>query len=358
LCHRPEVFATAIGLALTALQRDGHSLQNIRPQRKRAPWMLSLGRRKAVRTAWGIDAGSSSMKIVELRILDGDKLRIERCWLRAINVASANRTPSFRNEELKRALEELDDNWKSRPDRVCLGMSSSATLMRRLRLPPMKDKQFRSAVQFEAQQVFPVPLDELYWDYQECPCDPPGTGGRHVLVLAARKPAVDLLLEPFDRQKLEVDVVQSGPLALQNLFSFETEADSKSQEPAGTTGILDLGAAASSLLALGNKTLWHRSLAACGDRLTSRIAQQLQLTREQAETLKHDVRRARDLHPLFAVIDPVIDDLRAELQRTLEAYLRDEPAQPLQQLILVGGAAGLHGLLRQLWFGGFGLAES
>jgi Tfp pilus assembly PilM family ATPase len=81
------------------------------------------------------------------------------------------------------------------------------------------------------------------------------------------------------------------------------------------------------------------------------MIKEFQLTFAQAEKVKRNPTVVRELHRLYAALEPRFSDLSHELHRTIDAFLQVDPARSLSRFIITGGALKLHGALRRLWHG-------
>jgi Tfp pilus assembly PilM family ATPase len=81
------------------------------------------------------------------------------------------------------------------------------------------------------------------------------------------------------------------------------------------------------------------------------MVKEFQLTFAQAEKVKRNPTAVRELHRLYAALEPRFAALDHELHRTIDAFLQTDPARRLARFIVIGGALKLHGALRRLWHG-------
>lgn len=353
------LFANAFGLALQGLDQARYAI-NIMPEKRRGLLGSLPLSRKRVETAWGIDVGRTGIKAAQLARRDTGRLIVQRCLVIAHKqpaIDSAADRQAMLSESLDAFAREAGDLKQAR---ICLGMPSISTLLKTLRLPPMKDKRFEDAVQYEVKHAIPMDLADLCWGYQRIDAESSGSENadgvivqqRLVFVVASKRVEAEAFLAPFRAAGINVDVLQSTAVALANLFAYEAVEALGRTDKTPALGILDVGAGSSSFLVLGAASPWFRSLPFCGDAITARIAHEFQLTRAQAEDVKRDPLRAKRIHKLYAAIDPLLKDLTTDLRNTLGAWQRETNEAGLSDLVLVGGGARLHGLVRWLYFGG------
>jgi type IV pilus assembly protein PilM len=91
--------------------------------------------------------------------------------------------------------------------RVAVSLPVAKVFTRVLELPSMKPEDLGQAVRLEAEQYIPVPLPDLYIDYEVIEMGP---DHNEVLMVAAPRAIVDSYIKLFDFMNLEVAVIESG----------------------------------------------------------------------------------------------------------------------------------------------------
>ena len=397
LMENRGVFFTAAGLALQGLGQ-AHIDINLRTAVGNAVLNKMRGL-LATRphSAWGIDVGSHAMKAVKLVVDRKDKQHVPRIE-RALHVRygkdlcrSVN--DEQRNELIVEALHELlaEDDALAQ-SQICVGLSGRSVLSRLLDIPGVEKSKFDDMVLYEAQHHVPLRLDDLTWGYQRLNPDPPseadgpseaksmvakalakagkGTApkrrSRHkVFLLLIKGEDVIRALAPFRELGIRVDVAQSEPVALYNALHYELstppqmEEDSKSADkskqkpekrekplhlaPSPSFAAVDVGSESSALVFGGADFVWIRHLHTAGETYTRQLVQELQLTFEKAERLKHEPHTARSLSALFRVLEPVTVQLAEEADRLGQTFASDHSGSVPARRLLVGGGAQLHG---------------
>jgi Tfp pilus assembly PilM family ATPase len=110
--------------------------------------------------------------------------------------------------------------------------------------------------------------------------------------------------------------------------------------------VLDVVGSSSRLLVSAHGVAWWRSLPGGGETVTSKLAQSHKVMRTQAEQLKRTPLAAKRLSRLYKTIDPLLDQLSDEVERSFELHARSFPHIEIEELFGVGGGFALHGLLR------------
>jgi type IV pilus assembly protein PilM len=126
---------------------------------------------------------------------------------------------------LSDSLRELFDG-SGLSKRVRVGVANQRTVLRTLELPPLTDhKELAAAVQFQAQDQVPMPLDNAVMDFQPLGIIDTPAGPRQVVILvAAQRDMVERLLAAVRGAGLTADGVDLSAFALiRSLYRHDPE---------------------------------------------------------------------------------------------------------------------------------------
>jgi type IV pilus assembly protein PilM len=88
--------------------------------------------------------------------------------------------------------------------RVRVGLATPRTVLRVIDLPPLDDKDISTALQMQAQERIPMPLDRAVMDFQKVGLvDTPDGQRLRVIVVATEREGIDQLLETLNRAGLK-----------------------------------------------------------------------------------------------------------------------------------------------------------
>ena len=106
--------------------------------------------------------------------------------------------------------------------------------MRIIKLPQMNDKDLKSAVNFEAEQYIPLPLNEVNVSFQRLDVDYADKAKINVQIVAARKTVLEKHIEILKKARLVPKAIEPETLALGRALGDTID------NPAGSL-VLDLG---------------------------------------------------------------------------------------------------------------------
>ncbi len=217
-------------------------------------------------------------------------------------------------------------------NRVVFSVPESKSFVRVIRMNSMSDHELENAVLFEAEAYIPLPMDQVYFDWQVLRRD---LGGMDVLLIASPKEFVDKYIKVLEDAHLKIVAVE-----------VESQSVVRALVPKSTeTNILiaDLDAYKTALVMVVKGNLqFTSSIPIAGNVFTDRIAQGLSITPEKAEAIKREYGLANsEKYPkMETYLLPVVNDLGAEISNILRFHY-EHSKEKVSQLALSGGTAKL-----------------
>ncbi len=220
-------------------------------------------------------------------------------------------------------------------DRVVASLPESRSFVRVIQIPQMSEAEAESAVPFEAESFIPLPVDQVYLDWQKL--------GKvedkmNILIIATPKELVDKYLELLDQAGLK-------PVALE-VESMSCHRAVISKGSRETLLILDLDAYRSSLIMVEDGNLQFTStVPIAGSAFTESIARSLGVSSAKAEEVKKRVGIANtaDYPNIKTALLPVLNNLVEEIKNILKFH-RDHSGKQVSRILLAGGGAKLKNL--------------
>lgn len=176
------------------------------------PKLPSVRLRKPTRPAGrsavvtGLEIGATKVIAAQAR-LHGEQIVAER-------VAARPLPPGLMRDGLVTEPDRLASELKSFfaehkfSKRVRVGLATPRTVLRVIDLPPLEDKDIRTALIMQAQERIPMPLDRAVMDFHKVGLvDTPEGQRLRVIVVATEREGVDLLLDTLRRAGLKPEGV-------------------------------------------------------------------------------------------------------------------------------------------------------
>ncbi len=355
-------FSVAAGLALQGV-RQGPMLINLLPVVRRKFFGMNFNSgvpRLPGHAAWGLDIGSCALKAIKLGC---DKVSKQVSVLAAERIE--HRQPLGRGdgnalEIIVQSLKALQAKHRLDDAPLCLGVSGQLAFSRFFQLPLMEEKKVGSVMQYEAASQIPFKLDDVIWDYQVLHrhdalrrdiCE------REMALFAIRREHLTAAMAPLAELGLRPAIVQSQAAALHNLMIYDRLSGGRLPgsedlkfdgfEPA--VAVLDVGGEGSNLVISGDGASWCRCVPLGGQQFSQALVEANQFTFSQAEKWKRNQLPGVNLHQTYQVLQPVLEELVAEVRRSVDYYLSSDRQRKIVQMLVVGNAARLPGLMKSLW---------
>ncbi len=301
----------------------------------------------------GLDIGTNAVRVAELE--PGDPPRLTSFGQVALPPGAMRDgeivDPAVVTEAIQRLWKEL--SLKKGPVRV--GVATPRVLVRTVDLPTMSDSELAGALQFQAQELIPIPLEDAVLDFQVLEAlptpeqvgeGPPPQPMSRVLLAAAHKDLIRNLTGAVRAAGLPVAGVDLVPLALVRSVGRRV-----SDNGGGVEAIVSVGGGVTVVVIheLGIPR-FVRILGSGGRNVTDAISRELELTGDQAEAIKRqlDVAPADLAQRARSAMARPISDLVEQIRGSLDYYRTQPDSIRLLKVTLTGGGALTPGLADQL----------
>ncbi len=221
--------------------------------------------------------------------------------------------------------------------RVAASLPVATTFNRILTLPKMDGDDLKQAVSLEAEQYIPMPIEELYLDYEIAHS---GADGTEVLLVAAPKVLVESYMKLFDILGLELALLETSINAVSRAVSHADSAIIP-------TLIIDFGSVSSDLSIFDSTVRVTGTVEGGGETITELIAKEMKVTKRQAYTIKtrYGLNAGKKQNQVSTALEPLLTKLLGEVKKMTRFYEdRSSTKKKIEQIIILGGGANLPGL--------------
>ncbi|MDQ1392726.1 MAG: hypothetical protein QOF30_1703 [Acidimicrobiaceae bacterium] len=296
----------------------------------------------------GLDIGSFAVRAAEVSN-DGGRPTLHRFAQVTLPPGAVSDGEVVDAQVVSAALRRLwsDGGFSSR--RVVVGVSSQRVIVRQADVTAMSDVELRSALNFEAQELIPIPVDEAVLDFQVIDPvlpnpDPNSPPNMRILLAAAQRDMVNKHLAAV--RSADLDVVAVDPIALAMLRAVPAV-------PVGfAEAVVSIGGDLTTIaIREGNSTRFVRVLNIGGSDLTEALSRELALNVQSAEDLK---RRSANGAPVAvaaqaqSALSLRMGGLVDEIRGSLDFFLAQTDTERVGRIILTGGAIQTEGLVSRL----------
>ncbi|HYE22508.1 MAG TPA: type IV pilus assembly protein PilM [Verrucomicrobiae bacterium] len=222
---------------------------------------------------------------------------------------------------------------------VVANVPEAKSFVRILKIPKMHESEIEGAIPWELEQDIPVPIDQVYLDWQVISQDAENT---HVLVTAAPKDYIDSLVDSLKLAGLK-------PVALELESQATARALVGKDDAQEAILILDMSMMQTSFIIANAGILeYTSSIPIAGSAFTESIARTLGIPASEAEKIKResglltDSKRGNIRQAMLPILDNVVDEIKNVVRFYEEHTLF---GKQISGVYLTGGAAKLSGLV-------------
>lgn len=304
-----------------------------------------------------IDVGNSKTKIVHGGI-EKDKIVVDNYFIADTpsgiiddgKIKNLNGLVVFLKDTIKKS--------KIRSRHLVLNITGTGVITRDIQLPKSTNEELEKMLEFEAQQYFPVELDNYVMDFKVLEDIETGEGiFNRVLLAAVPKIQVDEYMKVEKKLKKEIAAIDIPADNISKVFFSENhiQKEQSSKELPNEFAVLDLGAKTTGVYIFSSGNLkFSRILLSGSSEIDQLIAGQLSVDFEKAEEIKimsgrlisddESINPNSDEARISNIIKPYINNILSDINRFIEFYNSRSTKNKLDKIYICGGGSKLSGL--------------
>jgi type IV pilus assembly protein PilM len=288
---------------------------------------------------FGFDIGHGSLKVMQIE-RDGKKGRVIGYGTASFDGNSIEDGVITNHEAIAKATLDLFNGQligDITTHRAVVAIPAYRTFSRLISLPPMTGKELKEAVELEAEQYIPMPLDELYLDYNIIHRDAEKID---LFAIAVPKKIVDSHIQLMKVMGLEAVGVGTTIDAAGQLFLQDSQSDSPAV-------LIDFGSLSADISIFDKNLLVSGTVSGGGEVFTNRIRDTLGVSQSEAHIIKtkYGLGASKKQKEILTALDPVLSQLAQEIRRMIRYYEERYGAErKITQVVTLGGGANMPGL--------------
>ena len=311
------------------------------------------------RDAFAVDIGTHSIKVAYLK-KDGNRFSLQKWGIIPVSGEnSSERSPQDRKNIAISQLAEYLAKEKIPTKNVISSVSGNQVIVRYVKLPKLSREELNKTVRFEAEPYIPFDINEVELGYHILgDVVEDGQKKMETILVAAKKEAVQAKLEILTELNLRPVIMDIDAFALAN--AYEANGDKTVQE---TVLIINIGATATNMSIVENSApRVVRDVLISGNSFTRAIQRSFSCDMKTAEELKSGygflvtaeekehtlAENQKEALQVSSAITPVAKDLLAEIQKSIDFYISQNPERSIHRVLLCGGSSNLKSLDRFL----------
>jgi type IV pilus assembly protein PilM len=301
--------------------------------------LFGLGKKKGL---VGLDIGSAAVKAVELKTggKGGAEYQLVNIGVEPLPPEAIVDGAIMDSGAVIDAIQRLFQQQKIKSADICTGVSGNAVIVKKISLPQMSADELSESIHWEAEQYIPFDIQDVAIDYEVI--DGGGGGGNmDVLLVACKKDKISDYTSVISQAGKSPAIVDVDVFALQNCYEINYGND-----PGRVIALLNVGASVMNInIVKGGASVFNRDIAVGGNQYTDAIQKDLNLSFEQAESLKKGGRvEGAAVENLPPILQAVSENIALEVQKTFDFFKATSQEDRIDRVFLSGGSSKVQGL--------------
>jgi type IV pilus assembly protein PilM len=295
------------------------------------------------RTIVGLDIGSSSIKAVELKRSKGE-ISVSNVGFEPLSTDVVVDSMIVDSGSVSAAIGKIFGANKISSRNVATSVSGHSVIVKRITMPSVSDNDLMSAIENEAAHNIPFDISDVKIDYQVLSEDH-DAGQMDVLLVAVKKDKILNYTNVLSLSGKTPAIIDIDAFALQNCYEYNYDP-----APNQTVALLNLGASVMNInIVKGNTPLFTRDVSVGGNQYTDSLQKVLDLTFEDAESLKlgHRIGTVSE-DAKQPILEQVTEIIVLEIQKTFDYFRASASGEHIERIYLAGGSAQVPGLMEAL----------
>lgn len=292
------------------------------------------------RPLFGLDIGHSSIKVMQADWANNKQPAICGYGVYGFDPKAIKDGVIVDYESIAKSTNELFANHivgEITTNRAAFTIPSGRTFSRVMKLPSLSTQELDEAVLAEAEQYIPVPVDQLYMDY-----DIIGKTDKEIelFVVAVPKKIIDSYVLLAKLLGLEVVAMETTIAATARMFIKTAVSDVP-------TVLIDFGSIYTDITIFDKTLIVTGTVPGGGDIFSEKIAEQLHVSKKEADVIKikYGLDYSKKQKLITEALKTYLDQLLKEIQRMIRYYEeRYGVTRKISQIVTMGGGANMPGL--------------
>jgi type IV pilus assembly protein PilM len=286
----------------------------------------------------GLDIGSSSIKMVELKEGKGG-FRLQSLGMTPLPPEAIVDGALMDSVTVVEAIKEVVDTGKVKTKNTVISVSGHSVIVKKITLPLMTEAELEESIQWEAERYIPFDINDVNLDFQILGYGSENAEQMDVILVAAKKDIVHDYVSVVMEAGLNPVIVDVDAFALENMLEVNYE---RSEEESMVV-IANIGASVTNISILRkNVTAFTRDVFKGGNQITEDIQRQFHVDHEEAEKIKAGLKvDGVPEEVLERLLRAGSEALAAEIGSSIDYFQSTSGSEKVAKIYLSGGGAKL-----------------
>lgn len=293
----------------------------------------------------GVDISSTAVKLLQLSRA-GNRYRVEHYAVEPLPPNAVVEKNIVEVEAVGEAIKRALARSGARARHAAAAVAGSAVITKVIPMPAELDNdEMEAQVELEAANYVPYPIEEVNLDFEVLGPMPNVPDTVQVLLAASRSENVEIRASALELGGLSPKVMDVESFAIENAFALLAEQLKTPKD--GLVALVDSGATMTTLYVLRNgRTLYSREQVFGGKQLTDEVMRRYGLSYEEAGQAKRQGGLPEGYQA--EVLEPFKEAMVQQISRLLQFFYAGSEFNRVDQLVIAGGGAAIHGIDRML----------
>ena len=292
---------------------------------------MAWGKKKNV---IGLDIGSSSIKVVELREAK-DGFKLQHLGISPLPPEAIVDGALMDSVTIIDTIRDLVNSTSKTRD-VVTAVSGHSVIVKKITLPFMTETELEDSIQWEAERHIPFDINDVNIDFQILGYGSENPDLMDVILVAAKKDIINDYVSVIMEAGLNPVVMDIDSFALENMLGINYEIEKED-----VVAVANLGASVTNINILkDNLSAFTRDIFKGGNQITEEIQRQLHVDYEEAEKIKVGQKgEGASQSVVENVLRSASESLAVEIGNSLDFFQSSTTSQKISKLYLSGGGS-------------------
>jgi len=283
----------------------------------------------------GLDIGSSSIKMVELRE-DRSGYKLQNLAISPLPPEAIVDGALMDSATIIDTIRDVIAASKTKSKDVVTSVSGHSVIVKKISLPVMTEAELEESIQWEAERYIPFDINDVNIDFQICGATQENTEVMDVVLVAAKKDMINDYVSVIMESGLNPVIIDLDSFALENMLAINYE-----RGDGETVAVANVGANVTNIDIIRNNTsAFTRDIFRGGNQMTEEIQRQLHVDHEEAEKIKVGTKIDLSSQPVIQnVLKTATESLAAEVGNSFEFFQSTNTYEKISRLYLSGGGS-------------------
>jgi type IV pilus assembly protein PilM len=283
----------------------------------------------------GLDIGSSSIKLVELR--EGKNgYRVQSLALSLLPPEAIVDGALMDSVTIIDAIKDLINQSKTKTKNVVTSVSGHSVIVKKITLPFMTEAELEESIQWESERYIPFDINDVNIDFQILGSDVENPEVMDVILVAAKKDVINDYVSVIMEAGLNPLIMDVDAFALENMLAINYDS-----EKGEALAVANVGASITNINILkSNVSAFTRDIFKGGNQVTEEIQRQLHIDFDEAEKIKVGSKVDGASQPVIQkVLKEASESLAVEIGNSLDFFQSATTYEKITKLYLSGGGS-------------------